>query len=185
MNTLTLSSASRSALAGQAAQNGTFYHGLRDARGLIRCMAFVIIEQCDAATHVRVELGDSVNSLTLARRADTGERIVHFLEELANGVSPSGVPEVDEYQLVGDLELTLRDAVRVGRGTYYLPVDDIDLCLLLWLAQSNTRRTTFRFELNGEGLTLPLLLPSDRQIAYELLSACVQELIANYRSSAA
>lgn len=185
MNTLTLSSASRSELTGQATQNGTFRHSLRDVHGLIRCMAFVTIEQCDAATYVRVKLGESINSVTLARRADTGKRVAKFLEELANGVSPSSVPEIDEYRLADDMELTLRDAVREGKGTYYLPVDDIDLCLLLGPAQSNTRRTTFRFELNGEGLTLPLLLPSDRQIAYELLSACVQELIANYRSSAA
>lgn len=185
MNTLTLPPAARLQLAEQITQNGTFIHGLANAQGVICCTAFVVIEQCEAATHVRIELGDSLNSITLARRADTGERVARFLEELANGVTPSSVPEVDEYLLVDDLELTLREAIRLGRGTHGLPVDDLDLCLLLNPAFTDRQRTAFRFEVNSASLTLPLLLPTDRKLAYELLAACVHELVANYRSSAA
>lgn len=43
----------------------------------------------------------------------------------------------------------------------------------------------FRFEMNGEVLTLWSRLPADRQSAYELLSGCVRDLVANYRSGAA
>ncbi|MFC0669434.1 hypothetical protein ACFSKY_06445 [Azotobacter chroococcum] len=185
MNTVTLPSAARLQLAEQIVKNGTFIHGLANAQGVICCMAFVTVEQCDAATQVRVELGDSVNSVTLARRDDTGERVARFLEDVANGVTPSIVPEVDEYLLVGDLELTLREAIRLGRGSHYLPVDYLDLCLLLNPAFTDRQRTAFRFEVNGASLTLPLLLPTDRKLAYELLVACVHELVANYRSSAA
>ncbi|WKN21518.1 hypothetical protein [Azotobacter vinelandii] len=183
MNILTLPPAARLQLAEQVTQNGTFIHGLSNAHGVIHCMAFVVIEQCEAATHVRIEMGDSVNSITLARRADTSERIARFVEEVANGVSPSSVPEVGEYLLVSDLELMLREAIRLGQGEHYLPVDDLDLCLILTQAQGD--RPFFRFELNETSLTLPLRLPSDRQRAFELLMACVRDLIANYRSNAA
>ncbi|WP_349616198.1 hypothetical protein [Azotobacter salinestris] len=185
MNTITLPPAARLQLAEQVAKNGTFIHGFANAHGVIVCTAFVVIEQCEAAIHVSVELGDSLNSITLARRADTGERVARFLEELANGVTPSSVPQVGEYLLIDDLELTLREAIRLGRGTHYLPAEDLDLCLLLNPIFNDRNRTTFRFELNGESLTLTMMLPSDPRLAYELLAACVHELVANYRSSAA
>lgn len=190
MQHLSLPPAARQQLAEQATQNGTFIHGLRDPSGLICCLAFVTVEQCTAAVCARVEMGDSVNSITLARRADTGARVARFLEELANGVSPSRVPEVEEYLLVDDMEEMLRDAIRTGQGGYYLPADEIDLCLELRPAigsaqRGDARRTVFRFEINEAAVTLPMLLPSDRQLAYELLAACAKELIANYRSSAA
>lgn len=186
MNTLTLSPAGRPYLAEQATQNGTFTHLLRDAQGIVRGMANIIVEQCDKAISVRVELGDSRNSITLARRDDAGERIARFVEEIANGVTPSSVPEVDEHELVSEEEVMLRDAIRLGRGTYYLVAeDDLDLCLCLRPGVIEPSRTLFRFELNGAAITLWLMLPADRQIAYELLSGCVEELVANYRSGAA
>lgn len=186
MNTLILSPDARSQLAGQVTQNGTFIHALHAANGLIIATAYVTVEQCEAAVEVRVELGDSVNFITLARRADTAERVACFLEELANGATVSMVPEIDEHLLVGDLESTLRDAVRRGQGAFYLPVEELDaLCLLLHPATSDPHRAVFRFELADASLTLPLLLPTDRTLAYELLAGCVRELVANYRSSAA
>ena len=185
MNTLILSPDARSKLAGQVSLNGAFIHSLQSGNGVICAMANVVIEQCDSAVSVRVELGDSVNSITLKRQENTAERIAVFLEELANGVSPSSVPEVEEYLLVSDMESMLRDAVRRRQGTYYLPADGVEqLCLSLRTSRSDSTRTVFRFELDSVGLTLPLLLPNDEELAYDLLSGCVQELIANYRCAA-
>lgn len=186
MKTLTLSPAGRPYLAEQATKNGTFTHLLRDANGIVCGMVNIIVEQCDQAIYVRVELGDSRNSITLARRADAGERIARFVEDIANGVMPSSVPEVDEHELVSEEEAMLREAIRLGQGTYYLVMEeDFDLCLSLRPGTFEPARRLFRFEMNGEALTLWLLLPADRQRAYELLAGCVRDLIANYRSGAA
>ncbi|MNZ33254.1 hypothetical protein D3C78_505980 [compost metagenome] len=186
MNTLSLSPAGLPYLAGQANQNGTFVHLLRDQQGIVRASATVIIEQCDKAISVNIELGDSRNMITLRRGADAGERIARFVEEIANGVTPSSVPEVDEHELISDDEEMLRSAIRLGRGTHYLYMeDDFDLCLCLRPGFFEPDRSTFRSELNGQSLTMPVMLPVDRQVAYELLSGCVRELVANYRSSAA
>ena len=186
MNTLSLSPAGLPYLAGQATKNGTFTHLLRDQQGMVRESATLIIEQCDKAISVRVEIGDSRNMITLRRGADAGERIARFVEDVANGVSPSSVPEVDEHELISDDEEMLRSAITLGRGTHYLVMEDgLDVCLCLRPALSDARRTLFCFELNGVSMTLWLMLPADRQIAYELLSGCVHELVANYRSYAA
>lgn len=184
---ISLSPDSRSQLTRQVALNGTFVHVLLDERPE-RGLAWVTIDQCTDAVHAQIKMGRTVNSITLARRDDTAERLARFMEEIANGETSSSVPEVDEYLLVTDLEAALRDAIRTGQGTNHLPVDTFDtgLCLglLLRSAVSDPRRTVFRFELNGENLTLPMLLPTDPNLAYELLESCVRELIANYRSSA-
>ena len=93
--------------------------------------------------------------------------------------------EVDEHLVVSDVESVLRDAVRLRQGSYYLPAEGVEqLGLLLHPSRSDPARTVFRFELDSVGLTLPLLLPSNQVLAYELLSGCVQELIANYRCAA-
>lgn len=184
---LRLSLLSRHELARQVSLNGTYHHDLLDGvTSAVRATARVVIEQCCDGLTARVELGDSVNSITFARREDNGTRLAVYIESLANGVAlPIDVPEVDEYLLVSDLESMLRDAVRERRGTYYLPVEGIEnLALLLRQSQVDPKRVAFRFELDGACLTLPLLLPSDRTLAYEVLSGCVQELVANYRTAA-
>ena len=183
--TLSLSPDARSQLSAQVNMNGAFSHSLYAENGVIYATARIVVEQCSKAVSVRVELGSSVNSITLAHRKDTGDRIARFLEELANGVSPSTVPEVGEHLLVSDTELILRDAVRHRRGTYCLPAEGVEcLCLLLSPSASDPTRTVFRFELDNVGITLPLLLPCDREQAFELLAGCVQELVANYRCAA-
>lgn len=188
MSSLSLSQDSRDQLVAQIGQNGTFVHGLHNAQGVIVAVAYVVIEQCDRAVGLEVVLGDSRNSLTLtlARRDDTAQRAARFIEEVAAG-EPISVPEVDEYLLVSELEATLREAIRLGRGTYYLPDEQdlgLDLALALRPASSDLRRSIFYFEMHGRVITLPLLLPTDRQQAYRLLTDCVRELIANYRSAA-
>ncbi|MNZ14587.1 hypothetical protein D3C78_315140 [compost metagenome] len=186
MNTLSLSPAGRPYLAEQATQNGTFTHLLRDQQGMVRESATLIIEQCDEAISVRVEIGDGCHSITLRRGDDAGERIARFVEFIANGEQDYSVPVQDDLELISDVERMLREAIRLGRGTHCLYMeDDFDLCLCLRPALSDLRRALFCFELNGVSLTLWLMLPADRQVAYELLSGCVQELVANYRSSAA
>lgn len=185
MYTLSLSPDARSQLSVQVNTNGAFSHPLYANNGVMYATAYIVIEQCAKAVSIRVELGSSVNTITLVQRKDTGERIAQFLEELANGVTPSTVAEAGEHLLVSDTELMLREAVRLRQGTFYLPAEGIEyLCLLLSPSASDPARTVFRFELDSVGLTLPLLLPCDRTQAFELLSGCVQELIANYRCAA-
>ena len=182
-----LSLLSRHELARQVNLNGSYHHDLHDGvTSAVRTMVRVVIEQCCEGVTARVELGDSVNTITLAKREDNGSRLAVFIESLANGVAlPIGIPEVGEYLLVSDLESMLRDAVREKRGTWYLPVDGVeDLALLIRQSAFDPKRAAFRFELDGVCLTLPVLLPSDRTLAYELLNGCVQELVANYRSAA-
>jgi hypothetical protein len=184
---LRLSLASRHELASQVTLSGTYHHNIHDSttsavRGTVR----IAIEQCCDGLTARVELGDSVNSITLAKREDNGGRLAVFIESVANGVSlPAGIIEIEEYDLVSDLEGMLRDAVRERRGTYYLPVDGVEeLALLIRQSSADPKRVAFRFELEGVGLTLPALMPSDREVAYELLNGCVAELVANYRTAA-
>lgn len=185
MHTLYLPPLARSRLSQQITQNGVFVHTLYGDNGVNCATAAIVIEQCDSAVSMRVELGDSINSITLVHREDTGKRAVLFLEELANGVTTSAVPEVDEYLLVDNLELTLREAIRMQQGTYELPVEGIEnLWLILRPSDSDPARVVFQFELDSVGITLPLRLPSDRRLAYELLLACVQEFVATYRKKA-
>lgn len=182
MQPLYLSPLARSRLSQQITQNGVFVHTLYGDNGVSCATAAIAIEQCDCAVSMRVELGDSINSITLVHREDTGKRAALFLEELANGVPTSAVPEVDEYLLVSDLELTLRHAIPRQQGTYELPVEGIEnLWLILRPSDSDPSRTVFQFELDSVGITLPLRLPSDHRLAYEMLLACVQEFVATYR----
>lgn len=179
--------ASRRALSHQVLLNGTFDHDLVDSvTGAVCGRVRLVVEQCQQGLVARVELGGSVNTITFARRPDNSMRLTRFIETLANGDDlPIDLPEVGEHLLVSELESMLRSAVRERRGSYYLPVDGVeDLALLLRQSACDPKRAAFRFELAGVGLTMPVLLPSDRTLAYELLSGCVQELVANYRTAA-
>lgn len=184
---LQLSTGSQRQLASQVTQNGTFDHPLICCTSSeVRANVRLTIEQCCKGLTARVEIGESVNSITFAKREDNGHRLAVFVESLANDCAlPANVPEVDEYLLVSDLEGTLRAAIRECRGTFYLAVDGVeDLALLLRQSQVDPRRTAFNFELGGVCQTLAVLLPTDRELAYELLNGCVQELAANFRNAA-
>lgn len=86
MHGVTLSPDGRSRLASQVTQNGIFTHALHDpATGAVRATATIAIEQCCHDVSLRVDLGESRNSITLPKREDTGERVALFLENLANG----------------------------------------------------------------------------------------------------
>lgn len=184
---LQLSTESQRQLASQVTQNGTFDHPLICCTSSeVRTKVRLTIEQCCKGVTARVEIGESVNSITFAKRADNGHRLAVFVESLANDVAlPDNVPEVDEHLLVSDLEEMLRAAISERRGTYYLCVNGVeDLALLLRQSLFDPRRATFSFELGGVCQTLPALLPTDRELAYELLNGCVQELAANFRNAA-
>ncbi|ORL70292.1 hypothetical protein B7H19_05960 [Pseudomonas putida] len=184
---LRLSLISRHELARQSSLNGTFQHDLYDpVTSEVRATARVVIEQCCEGITARVELDESVNSITLGKREGNGTRLAVFIESLANDVAlPIDTLEKGEAQLVSDLESMLRDAVRERRGSYYLPVEGVEsLALLLRQSAFDPKRVAFRFELDGVCLTLPVLMPNDRELAYELLSGCVQEFVANYRVAA-
>lgn len=184
---LRLSLLSRHEIARQVALSGTYQHDLHDSvTSAVRAKVRVTIEQCCDGITARVELGESVNTITLAKREDNGGRLAVFIESLANGTSlPVGIPEEGENLLVSDLEAMLRDAVRMQRGTFYLPVVGVeDLALLIRQSCADPKRVAFLFELEGSLLTLPALLPCDRTQAYELLNGCVAELVANYRTAA-
>lgn len=182
MQTLYLPPLARSRLAQQITQNGNFVHTLYGDNGVSCVAAAVVVEQNDSSVSVRVELGDSINSITLDQREDTGARVAQYLEELANGVTISTAAVGSEGLLVGELELTLREAVRLQLGIYELPVEEVEnLWLRLRPSDIDSGRTVFQFELDSVGLTLPLRLPCDRRLAYEMLLACVQEFVASYR----
>ena len=116
---LCLSTASRQALALQASLNGTFQHELYDAAtSEALATARLTIEQCRDGMTARVEFGESVNSITFAKRRDNGQRLADFMERLVNNIEPSvGTPGADEHLLVSQLEAVLREAVRERRGT--------------------------------------------------------------------
>lgn len=175
---LTLSASARAGLEWQAEANGTFTHTLR--AGALAVTAYITVEQCSAAIAVRVEIADRVGSITLARRPDAGQRIARFVEEQANGDSSSCVPEPDEYELIDEMERTLREAIRLGRGVYDLPIDDIeDTCLQIRQGRAGFLATLRVNEANWMMLRLPL----HRQAAYEMLASNVHQFLAGYRAA--
>lgn len=187
MHTLTLRPYARQLLASQVTQNGTFELVLVSAAyPSVRTIATLFIEQCHRGISLEVKMGESRHSMsiTLAKGEDAGKRAAAFVEDVANGICPSSVAVVDEHLLVTDTEKTLRVAIRRQCGTYELAQDETgleSLCLVLQPSISAPRRAAFYFELDFVKLTLPLRLPTDRELAYDLLSGCVQELAANYR----
>lgn len=97
MHTLHLSPLARSRLSAQITQNGVFVHTFYGDNGVNCAKAAIIIEQCDTAVSIRIKLRDSINSITLVHREDTGKRAARFLEEVANGMSFTPTSEVDEF----------------------------------------------------------------------------------------
>lgn len=175
---LRLSLASRLMLANHVSLNGTVHYPIQDTTGAVRATVNLAIEQSGDELTARVELGESVNTLTFPKREDTVTRLAACIDFLANGVGVEDLP-------IGSMETMLREALHARRGTYYLPVEGVEsLALLLRQSPTYPNRVAFRFELDGVCMTLPMLLPSNSVIAYEFLYACVQEFVANYRTAA-
>lgn len=180
---LQLAPSSHQILVRQINLHGTYCHDVYDCvTGALRATARIAIEPCQDDITVRIELGDSVNTITLDQHADNASRIVALVESLANGVDlPIGFSEGSVHPLIDGLESMVRDAVRERRGTWYLPIEGFEgLALLIRQSRLDPTRVSFQFELNGVSLTPPLMLPRDRALAFELLNGCVQEFVACY-----
>lgn len=104
MYTLRLSPDARSQLSVQVTQNGTFSHALYADNGIRYATAYIAVEQSVGSASVQVRLGNSVNTMAIATRKDTAERIACFVEELANGVSPGMMPDAVEQLTITILE---------------------------------------------------------------------------------
>ncbi|MFJ3259868.1 hypothetical protein ACIPK7_06400 [Pseudomonas sp. NPDC086581] len=173
---LALTRLSRERLQQQAGLSGVFHHLLSNGAGLA-IQAVVTIEQCERAAEVNITIGDRNCSVTLDNRTrDNHHRIERFITAEANGFTPSGVPEIGEDELVSSMESTLRHALQLGRGTHYLPVDDLDIALSL-----RRSRLGFDCKLDGHGATVHFRLQLDRRRAYSRLFETASQFVQGVR----
>lgn len=184
MQVFTLSSEARQRLAGQITENGLFTHVMgvdhSEAPGPKHWLIVNLdIEQCGADVSIRAQMRGTNNSLTIPQNKDAAFRVASFLEELASGHAPDA-----PHTLKHAMESILRNAIHSRQGVYSLSASGMDDLGLSLSPATRPGRVIFRFEMSGVGLTLPLLLPSDQEQALELLSGCVQELVANYCGAA-
>jgi hypothetical protein len=162
--------------------NGTFNHTLRNAKH-VSMQLTVAVEQCSAAIHVQVSTGHHQSCVTLdrANRANA-IRVARFIEAVANGYPFSGAPDDAEYSLASGMEIMLRTAIRKGRGTHYLQVEDLD-DLHVCLRQGCTGALIATIE--ADDVALKLLLPRDAAKAYSMLASNVEQFIAGHRAALA
>lgn len=184
MQVFTLSSEARHLLAGQITENGFFVHllGIDHSEGPGPKHWLIVnldIEQSGTDVSVRAQMRGTINSLTIPQNTHAAFRVASFLEELANGDAPDA-----SHNLKNKMESILRNAIYRRQGVYSLSASGVDDLGLSLSPATRPGRVIFRFEMSGVGLTLPLLLPSDQEQALELLSGCVQDLVANYRGAA-
>ncbi|MCY1211811.1 hypothetical protein D9M69_465800 [compost metagenome] len=169
-------------LKAQTNLNGTFQHTLRNE---LRATAQVSleIEQCERAIHATVRGGPYVNSVTLDKANRTNAiRLARFIEASVNGGSFGAVGlEVGEHELADDMELTLRYALRLGRGTHYLPTEDLDACVLM----QKTRNGRQVAVLEADDVQVQIALPRDRRAAFNVLKADVGRFLAGHRATQA
>ncbi|WP_330114900.1 hypothetical protein SA496_01130 [Pseudomonas sp. JS3066] len=162
--------------------NGAFNHTLRNE---LRATAQVSveIEQCERAVHATVRGGPYVNSVTLDKGNRTNAiRLARFIEASANGGSFGAVGlEVGEDDLADDMELTLRHALRLGRGTHYLPTEDLDTCILMQRTWNGSQVAV----LEADDVQVQIALPRDRRAAFEVLKADVGRFLAGHRAALA
>ncbi len=169
-------------LKAQANLNGTFSHTLRNE---LRATAQVSveIEQCERAVHATVRGGTYVNSVTLDKASRANAiRLTRFIEASVNGGSFGAVGlEVGEHDLADDMELTLRHALRLGRGTHYLPTEDLDTCILMQRTWNGSQVAV----LEAEDVQVQIALPRDRRAAFEMLKTDVGRFLAGHRAARA
>lgn len=176
MTYLILSPASRERLHQQAALNGTFHHTLTCETGLA-VTAAVNIERCDRALSVAVTIGNHHSSITLDRwHRDNARRIAWFIIAQANGDTTVELLEDDEQELISSMESTLRRALQLAQGTHYLPLDDLDIALLLYPGIHGTD-----CKLQGHGAAVHFRLPRDRRAAYRRLFETVTQFVQGVR----
>jgi hypothetical protein len=184
MSRLSLNAAAYIRLQAQVNLSGTFNHTLHSCDGCQSVAAQVEIEQCTAGITVMVRICGTLNtSVTLDKhRKNNATRVASFIEGIANGRSPTGVPDVDEHEAVSDIEATLRLAIRRGRGIYHLIADELEPSLQI---QRNPRGGYIaKLEIDDDAGCL-LTLPADNQRAYAMLAENLNQFLQGYRNSLA
>jgi len=182
MNRLLLNTAALIRLEAQVRLNGTFQHRLTAEGPHRSVLATVVIEQCSQGMHVGVTHNGTRHTLCVTldkQRSDNGARVARFIESTVNGDTTSDVPEVDEYQLVSDLELMLRTAIRCGHGTYWLPAHELEPELLI----SRHPRGSYDAQLRIDDAAVQFTLPADTQRAYTLLVDRLRQFLQDYRAA--
>ncbi|RTY77203.1 hypothetical protein [Pseudomonas veronii] len=182
MSRLSLNAAAYIRLQAQVNLSGTFNHTLHSRDGGQSVAAQVEIEQCTAGITVMVRICGTLNSVTLDKhRKNNATRVASFIEGIANGRSPTGVPDVDEHEAVSDIEATLRLAIRRGRGIYHLIADELEPSLQI---QRNPRGGYIAtLELDDAGYLFTL--PADNQSAHAILAEYLNQFLQGYRNSLA
>lgn len=182
MSRLSLNAGAYIRLQAQVTLSGTFNHTLHSRDGGQTVTAKVEIDQCTAGITALVQICGTLNSVTLDKhRKNNATRVASFIEGIANGLSPTGVPDVNEHEAVGDIEATLRLAIRRGRGIYHLIADELEPSVQI---QRNPRGGYIaKFELDDAGCVLTL--PADNQRAYTILAENLNQLLQGYRNSLA
>lgn len=183
MSRLLLNASAYLRLKAQVGLSGTFHHTLHSRDCSRSVPVQVEIEQCTVGIEVRVQICGTRNTcISLDKsRKDNATRVASFIECIANGRTPVGVPDVDEYQVVSDIEAVLRHAIRQGRGTYHMIAHELEPVLLI---QRNPHGGyTARFELDDT--ICMLTLPADTQRAYAMLADNLNRFLQGYRNSLA
>lgn len=176
MTYLALTPTSRQRLDQQAGLNGTFHHTLHCLTGL-SVNAAVSIEQCERAIAVAVTIGEHNGSITLRRNhRDTPSRIARFITAQANGYTTIELLQDDEDELISNMESILRRALQLGHGTYYLPLDDLEVALILHPGIHGLSA-----KLEGNGAVVHFRLSRDRRAAYQRLFETVTQFIQGIR----
>lgn len=182
MSRLSLNAAAYIRLQAQVHLSGTFNHTLHSRDGGQSVSAQVEIEQCTAGITVLMQICGTLNSVTLDKhRKNNATRVASFIEGIANGRSPTGVPDVDEHEAVSDIEATLRLAIRRGRGIYNLIADELEP--LIQIQRNRHGGCTAKIELDNAGCVLTL--PADNQRAYAILAENLNQFLQGYRNSLA
>jgi hypothetical protein len=183
MSRLSLNAAAYIRLQAQVHLSGTFNHTLHSRDDRHSVPAQVEIEQCTAGITVMVRICGTCNtSVTLDKhRKNNATRVASFIEGIANGRSPTGVPDVDEYEAVSDIEASLRQAIRRGRGIYHLIADELEPSVQI--QRNRHGGYTAKIELDDAGCVLTL--PADSQRAYAILSENLNQFLQGYRNSLA
>jgi len=182
MSRLLLNATAFIRLQAQVRLNGTFQHRLMAEHPRRSVLVTVAIEQCARALHAEVTHNGTRNAVTLDRqRRDNAARLAQFIEETVNGDPYSYVPAGDEHLLVSNIERVLRQAIRYGQGTYLFDADD------LWptLDISRNPHGSYIAQIRLADATSMIVLPADKQRAYDRLASHLQQFLQGYRDALA
>jgi len=182
MSRLSLNASAYIRLQAQVNLSGTFNHILHSCDGCQSVAARVEIDQCNAGIKVLVQICGTLNSVTLDKhRKNNATRVASFIEGIANGRSPTGVPDVDKHEAVSDIEATLRLAIRRGRGIYHLIADELEPSLQIQRNPHGGYIATLELDDAGYLFTLP----ADNQRAHAILAEYLNQFLQGYRNSLA